>query len=163
MLQGSEGKSFIILRDDDYEETALPSADLSNGKRPWKIEWKQLRMNNVSTSWRKCGCYQVCFNSEPFKCLQIAVCRLIADFVGIPKKQSFIEAHWNSQHDDFGNACWHWRNSKVLNRDIAPCHTSFPVREICLAQQNTATLPYQPYNPDLAPRDFYMLPISTHN
>ena len=41
-------------------------------------------------------------------------------------------------------------------------HTSFAVREF-LAQNKITTLPHPPYNPDLAPYDFFLFPkLKTH-
>jgi len=53
-------------------------------------------------------------------------------------------------------------NTWFLHHDNAPSHTSFVVREF-LAQHNITTLPHAPYNPALAPCDFFLFPkLQTH-
>ena len=45
----------------------------------------------------------------------------------------------------------------LLQHDNAPAHTALSIREF-LAKKNIPVLPHPPYNPDLAPCDFYLFP-----
>jgi hypothetical protein len=72
--------------------------------------------------------------------------RLIAEEVGLPK---------TDVHRIRGETADKW----FLHHDIAPSHTSFPVREI-FKQNYITTLPHPPYSPDLAPVISFYSPSS---
>jgi len=81
--------------------------------------------------------------------------RLMSEEVGLPK----TDVHRIITEDLRMRKIAHaW----FLHHDNAPSHTSFAVREF-LAQHNITTLPHPPYNPDLAPCDFFLFPkLKTH-
>jgi hypothetical protein len=78
--------------------------------------------------------------------------RLMSEEVGLPKTDVHRIITKDLRMKKIAHA---W----FLHHDNAPSHTLFAVREF-LALRNITTLPHPPYNPDLAPCDFFYYPSS---